>query len=157
MTNPPTRLQGHLQFKDYIRGRFDVPNQKDLKSALEFFAGDTITLEVQVFDKCKDPVPLEGWDITFTVKAEEWDDEILYQVNSVDDPKFAFFHNAAKGVIHVIIPPSVSRILDVGQYIFDVQVKLAPAEEGDEPTVKTVLRSWFIIKRDVSGYVDPTP
>jgi len=155
--NPLPRHKGLFKFEEFFKGRFPIPNHKDIKHCAEFYAGDTITLEVQVCDECDYPFDITDWTIYWTVKAEEWDLEVLYQINSIDDPKLVVKTNPTLGVLQVTMQPSVSRLLDVGQYIFDIQLSKANEDPELEPIVKTVLRAWFILKRDVTGYTDPTP
>jgi hypothetical protein len=49
----------------------------------------------------------------------------------------------------------VSDILEHGAYVFDVQLKKASADPEYEATVKTVVRSWFLIKRDITVTGEP--
>lgn len=156
MTSSDIRLKGHLQYKQYVKGRFELPDQRDRRVSLEFFRGDTIgPIEVQVFDRRDVPVDITPYGMILTVKRYTWDTEILYQVDSAvgEDAPYLYQYNPAMGVLHWVIPPSVSELFPPCQYWYDIQLYIPEDQEADPPTVlfrRSVIRDMFIIKQDIT-------
>jgi len=150
------RLKGHLQHKEYVKGRFEVPDQRDRRVSLEFFRGDTIgPIEVQVFNRKDMPVDITSYEAILTVKRLCWDELILYQVDTAvtEDAPFIYFFNAEKGVVHWIMPPEVSELFPGQTYWWDLQLYIPADPEAATPVPlfrRTVIRSAFIIKQDIT-------
>ena len=150
------RLKGHLQHKEYVKGRFELPDQRDRRVSLEFFRGDSIgPIQVQIFDRKDEPVDISAYQAILTVKRYCWDTEILYQVDTAvaEDEPYIKIYNPEGGVVEWSIPPEVSEIFPPQTYWWDLQLYI-PADPEASPPVplfrRTVIRTAFIIKQDIT-------
>ena len=137
-------IGGQFNNRTFIRNRFILPDQRDPTKELEFFRGDDINLIFQITDECADIIDLTDYQIFFTIKCFEADEQILFQINSDDDPSNVVKLNAPEGTVQVTVPSAVSKDLPPRHYYFDVQL-VSP-----DGKISTVIKDVFIIKYDIT-------
>lgn len=142
---PERRQFGLFRNRRYIKGRYPLKDQKDIVQELEYYRGDTIRFELQVFDECDETYDITDHDITITVRCEEWSPDILFQATLAGDPDVVELINAPEGVVQFTLPPTFTELLEPRGYIFDVE--LIRQSDG---FVQTVIREVFNIKRDIT-------
>ena len=112
---------------------------------LEIYRGDTATYQLQVMKKQRKE-PITGAKIYFTVKKLEADPDNLAVIakDSVSNATDIAITNALYGVAKIIITPTDTDSITPGNYVWDVQLRLA---NGD---VKTVLKGTMEIIADIT-------
>lgn len=141
------QLPGLFKSRTPLRGRF--PKERSSLAStdlLQFYRGDTIRLDIQVFDETSTPQSLVGATIRSFWKEEECYTVTVYELAIGTGITVL---DASKGIIRVELSPAQSANLLTITYVFDVEVTL---EDG---TVGTVLKKWVEILPDISEDYPP--
>ncbi len=136
-------LNGRFLNRTPLRGRFPkaAPDPKS-PGLLSFFRGDTIRLDIQIFDEAGLPQDLgTPTSIVSTWKDDECFIEALFVLDLTDGITIL---DAANGIIRVELSPDRSGQLIPASYVFDVEVEL------DDGTIGTVIKQYVEIVADVT-------